>query len=150
MDDDFPDLEYPEYACLYVCDDDPTVRYGIPPEGAIVLESDGPTELSDSEPDPEIPINDVEVHPGTRSFVKCSVLQLKTLLAEMTQYHGNQNLSNYVLGHKGCIILPLHAIGLIRNPSATHRKNPPAMLYIDELNENEDFDMTLKEIIDAL
>lgn len=135
-------------------DNEPPVQYGTihpasnrPPyvlpqiNQGIVQGSSSVTERSQSAPTNFNDRYDEEPHIHTANDVDCVIMtdmdKLSEVLATRTFFHGGR-LSDHVARHRGCLILPLSAITLIRKPTGHHVANPKCLIY-HELDPNLDY-----------
>lgn len=62
------------------------------------------------------------------AYVKTTVSNLRTVLATRTKFNGGR-LASYLSNIRGCIILPLRGLSLIREPTGHHLKDPTVVVY---------------------
>lgn len=82
---------------------------------------DGP----ESQDSPEVYVATCE---NNEAYVKTTVSNLRTVLATRTRFNGGR-LASYLSNIRGCIIMPLRGLSLIREPTGHHQKDPVCVIY---------------------
>jgi len=88
-------------------------------------ESSQPDPRSESPSSPEVFVATME---NNEAFLKTTVSNLRTVLATRTRFNGGR-LASYLSNFRGCIIMPLSALSLIREPTGHHQKDPTVVVY---------------------
>lgn len=83
------------------------------------------TDSSSSEEDEE---PNVASDPNEESIHMSDLKNIRTVLGLLTRYPGGV-LSNHLKDKQGLIILPLHAVSMLRKPCGKHIFNPPSIIY---------------------
>lgn len=84
------------------------------------------SEYGDTESD--YPPPNIIVAENEPSIVLTDIANIREVLATRTCFHGVQ-LGSHLKNHQGLIILPLHAVSLLRMPTGHHTGNPPCLVF---------------------
>lgn len=80
------------------------------------------------------------------AYVKTTVSNLRTVLATRTEFNGGR-LASYLSNFRGCIVMPLSALSLIREPTGHHQKDPTVVVYQPMNIETADFEESVNPIL---
>lgn len=89
-----------------------------------------PTTESDSESETysEYPEPEVRTDPSENTVHLSDLKNLRNVLGTLSNYNGGQ-LGQHLKDYRGLLIMPLHAVSIMRIPHGRHVGNPPILIY---------------------
>ena len=101
---------------------------------------------SESQTSPEVHVATCE---NNEAYVKCTVSNLRTVLATRTRFNGGR-LASYLSNIHGCIIMPLRGLSLIREPTGHHMKDPVCVIYQPMDSATAEFEESINPILHTI
>ena len=86
-------------------------------------ESDSESETYSEYPEPE-----VRTDPTENTVHLTDLKNLREVLGTLSNYNGGQ-LGQHLKDYRGLLIMPLHAVSIMRIPHGRHVGNPPILIY---------------------
>lgn len=159
------EIHYLDFPCSFdPMDSDTYENFGIPPQESFYIPDAQPLPPGAREPayiDPESQYSDSETYseypePVTQTDPTAEAVHLTDLknaretLAALTSYSGGQ-IGQYLKSHQGLLILPLHALSILRVPHGRHTGNYPLLIYypkegVDKYPQLDDFNTAINVI----
>ena len=143
-------------------DSDSYEYFGIPPQESFYIPDAQPLPPGAREPayiDPESQYSDSETYseypePVTQTDPTAEAVHITDLqnaretIAALSSYSGGQ-IGQYLKSHKGLLILPLHALSVLRVPHGRHTGNYPILVYypkegVDQYPDLKDFNLAVE------
>lgn len=135
----------PSQESIYIPDAQP-----LPPGAREPAYIDHESQSSDSETYSEYPEPVTQTDPTAEAIHITDLKNARETLAALSSYSGGQ-IGQYLKSHKGLLILPLHALSVLRVPNGRHTGNYPLLIYypkegIENYPDLHDFNLAVETL----
>lgn len=123
--DPLPDFQFPDGAQPIYYDEQGNVCH-VPP--MLMSQASQVTSESESETCSDYPEPQVATDPTESSVHMSDLKNIREVLATLSHYNGGQ-LGQHLKQYRGLLVMPLHAVSVIRIPHGRHVGNYPILIY---------------------